>query len=436
MGVGLYLIGRRSRSVLPGKRSGEAFVKRIESWARERLLDARVTFVPSRERGAGACLYLALHPSAEDVEVWTEGDDGVIASAKTSTTGPGYHILVCELLDRLGRDLGVSWLPAAADESTGDETGYFHDRDESALRAVMLRWLGGVARLILERQMLSAMLSLPLDHIYDHDGAVATPLGPRNRAWIEAVSDEPEEGMDIFPWWERGAGPAMRLNRALCRMWTDVRWRVPFNEREDDVLRLVLDDLAAAHAEAPELAYPWREWNELLGYATRDGPLAPMIASRAVGTAPGPLVGYRRRDVRVDLTSGWSILVPGSFAEAWEDDGGTWVAWDQTRTVRVTTLSIGAKGAPAEPEAILGPSKPDDAAVQRFDYRDRWLLGRASLVPTEENGKRFWRLTGESAIPGGLGIVTVFFDDEADRDWALGTWKSLAHPAPDARAGA
>src|SRR5205814_401036 len=116
----------------------------------------------------------------------------------------------------------------------------------------------------LGEQYSEMMISMPAGHRYPHHGPLVTPLGPRDLGWVEAVADDPRRGIDLFPWWSEGIDGSFYLGRALCRMWKDVRWRVPLTEEEGDLLMSTHLDLCRAYALEPSLSYPWREWREMM----------------------------------------------------------------------------------------------------------------------------------------------------------------------------
>ena len=86
-------------------------------------------------------LMLAMHPAADPVEFSFVERGSVIVTATTSTAGPGYHIFACDLLKRLGEELGLEW-DAANDDTALDDAGYFHSGDRTAPARHMEAWLG------------------------------------------------------------------------------------------------------------------------------------------------------------------------------------------------------------------------------------------------------------------------------------------------------
>src|SRR5690606_36785072 len=85
--------------------------------------------------------------------------------------------------------------------------------------------------------------------------------------------------------------------------------------------------------------WPWREQSEMLERLGEDSLRATRVHLRASALPPGPAIGYRREPVRVTLAGGWSIRVPGAFAERWEERG-TWVGWDATRSAWLNSLEV------------------------------------------------------------------------------------------------
>ena len=417
MGIGLLIAGRTSSDAA-------ALLGALEDWFRRncpRTLEFAGRGNDASDRPA---LYARFHPCSEDVEISAAGPDRLVVSAKTSTAGPGYHRYLCELLKTAGAANGVEWLPSAEIEETGDEAGYFHTGDAEAVDDHMKDWAQGLARQILEMQRdgcENLAVSMPLGRQFEAPGAAITPLGPRGRAWFEAALEDPEEALDLFPWWSDGFDADYHLGRALTRMWMEVPWRPPVDGEERALLRNVADLLESAWRLDPARPYPWREWREIL--ANLGDPPKPEVEAGASG-AGGPLVGYRRNRVRVSLSGGWSIRIPGSLKESTEDDG-RWAAWDPGRTIWFTSFHFAPLDGrqPPTPESLLADFHPGPG--ERLPDPNDGLPRVASFGRTKENGRVLWRLEGRVALAGHMGVCDVFLEDKADRDWAVEVWRSI-----------
>jgi hypothetical protein len=432
MGVTMYLLAHTGAAAAEDlfERARRFFVESCaDTLERAQLLEA----------GDGhPLLTLKLHPCAEDAEISVASEHQIAVSAKTSSVGPGYHIYLCQLLRQLGERLELRWEPRDEAAATGDPTGYFHecllkagvDVRRDALDREMLAWIGDVAGRVLHMPAGSRVaLSMPSDHVFDADGQVLTPLGPRDPAWLGRTAADPRSARDFFPWWDEGLGPEYQLGRALCLMWSEVRWRKPIDDEEAARLRTVLRLLEEAHRMDASLDYPWREWHELYGFLDLpSNPLTEVIARRGARVVPGtPLVGYRRHPVTINLPGGWRISVPGSFTGSWDADG-TYCAGEPPRMLWVTTFTYrDDDGSLVAAEKLLTPPEDDDGVpVDLGEGAPVNQVGRAFLKQLDEGGKPHWELAGESATPGSLATCTIAFEDEGDREWAISTWRGLS----------
>ncbi len=137
----------------------------------------------------------------------------------------------------------------------------------------------------------------------------------------------------------------------------------------------------------------------------------------------GPLIGYRRRPVRVDLTDGWSIEIPGEMTEEWDEEG-LWTARDTGRAIffKSYRLSKDDGSKPATREILDGLTLPEG---RRIEHRKEGMIGRAALVVPDRRDDDGWRLAGHNVVDGGLAVCNVLFRDPDERDWAIATWRSL-----------
>ncbi|MBJ6760340.1 hypothetical protein JGU66_06165 [Myxococcaceae bacterium JPH2] len=419
----LLLAGRRGHGEVPLSASDSArdWLRQVERWfhdacAGEWMEGSRVEPGP---HGA-PMLRLRLHPAASDVRIVAASEGRVVVSAETSAVGPGYHRYLCDHLLRMGDAHGIFWADPDEGSGVGDPTGYFHSRNADAIEPGFLAWLHlTVGRLVQRRSVGESglTLSLPSDRVFEHPGALLTPMGPRDEQWMLGVLEEPSRGRDVFPWWEPTVNAHVRLGRALCRLWTDVMWRPPLLDDERQLLRDVTRTLQRAWREDPSLPYPWREWQEVLGYLGVGGTLAEEVHRRAGEVSGGPPLGYRRGTVRVGLPGGWQVRIPGAFSESRLADG-SWVARDHRRSVRVLNMEDLEEGAP-EPGAA-------ERRALDLEHQTERVTSRASLHL--EPG--LCRLTALCRAGTRRAVCVVSFDDPDEQDWALETWRSVDFPTP------
>ncbi len=439
MAVGLHLTGRYR----PGdaEQAPEEWLNLVAAWL-EGHEEEPLMLCRRGESVAGLpLLSVQVHPCAEDVELTAAAHGRLAVAASTSSLGPGYHIFLCQLLQRLGRHFHVAWDEPGPASETGDDTGYFFTRDAEAVRREMLRWLSALARVIAENALPSEaevrMVSMPMGYSFPDARGILTPLGPRPVEWFRAIVQMPEHGIDFFPWWEEGTGAAFFRGRALTRMWQDVRWRIPITDDEGELLMEVHLDLERAFHRDPTVPLPWREWLEVVTYLNdyygyvefvEGTDLQDEIRRRAAAlSAEAPRIGYRRGRVQVSLTGGWSLIIPGELAEEWESGGQTWSAWYGGRTVWFSSWSVqgGEEGERGADEILVELELPEEG--ERYELHEGAVLGRAAFLSCEEDGQTVWNLRAYSVVAGGFAMCNIYVQGRDDLPWAIEVWKSLRH---------
>lgn len=349
----------------------------IETWLTEYCAeDPECSLEPTADQ-----LLLSVHPAADPVEFSFVERGSVTVTATTSTAGPGYHLFVCDVLAQLGEQLGLTW-DAANDDTSLDDTGYFHSGDRTAPARHMEAWLATLK---------------------PEDLRAGPPLGPRETA-------APEQ----FPWLHEERDARYYLNRALSIMWQSVRWREPLTDEERTTDETALYYLQTAYDLDPSLDYPAAEWHELAGYVGAEPPAIPAPADE-----PAEPIGYLRRWTLVHIKNGWTIKIPGSFAFQWEGD--TWTAFDHDTTVEVTLFPFEKKN---EEQILTEAFRRERNEELEVGPHER----RATTEFVEED--QCHAINGLIAIPERLCVVNVYFADENERDLALAIWQSIeAHTA-------
>lgn len=379
-------------------------------------LDAEPAVTVEAHDGA---LFAQLYPFAEPARFALDGDR-VRVEASSAPAGPGYHAWLCEAL----RALPVDW------DRVNDDSGYFYGRAREPLEELFVDWLGAAAAEILERASEGVSrfaLGMPEGHRYTYDGVVATLLGPRDREWLEATRSDASAGTDVFPWWneDRDAQYFERLARAS--MWLEVRWRPPVTDDERATLDRVVTWVERAHGLDPERALPWAEQAELFTCLEEESLRATRARMKA-SKAGAPAIGYRRRPVRVELSGGWSMQIDGDLAERWEERG-TWVGWDDTRSVWFNSLTVERDGAPSPDAQATLAELPALEGDEILELEAGPLRGMASFREEEVDGETVYRLEAHAAQGHHAAIGTLVFTEASDRQWALETWGSLYRQA-------
>ncbi|MBA2541476.1 MAG: hypothetical protein H0V17_17675 [Deltaproteobacteria bacterium] len=391
MGFG---IDRRARSKRPkaglrallgrapdGKEVGERLVRLARRVFKGAVIDA----TPKR-------ITLGLHSYAAPVRLVVLADGDLELHAETSSVGPGYHT---DVLARLAPIF--------------EELEYTLEGETDDAKASFASWLAD------ELRGGATKIGMPADRSFKLDAAVQTSMGPRDRAWRDAVLADPMHGSDAFAWWSRGSGREA-LSRALLAMWLDVPWREPLDKAERTLMETVDEQLTAARAANPKLPLPFAEWSELLEWLGADDDHTRTIQG-LVGSTPVPemLIGYRRHMMEIELTGGWTIDLGGAYVGKWEDDGASWWATDGDRVVELTSLTADGE---TDSQHLLDIAPSINPIIDRIEEPTR--RGRAEAYDEGHVHVIHGLVTSAPHI-----AILTLKGRKSDEAWALSTWRSL-----------
>jgi hypothetical protein len=405
----------------------EKMIELIENWLRIKYSDMLPT---TRQEvvDSSPTLFCRLHPAAEEFELALVGQSRLVASANTTTVGPGYHVFVTSMLKDLANELHVKWeCPVEDDEEYSDETGYFFTGDEKSLNAEMTTWLAAVANTFFDGSVdyadTGVALCMPMNPQFNVEQPALTPLGPRDRDWLYRTAQDGNSGLDFFAWPTPGFNAEYFLGRALAQMWVDVRWRTPINDSESLVLEDVAGSLQRAYELNPHLQYPWAEWKQIFEFLSRSEAECEMVNSHAEGM---PTIGYRRKDVIVMLPGGWRIKIPGSFSDFEPDDENNLCALDPPRELWFTAYWFDVASSPSEFKSAKNRMKKT-----RVDYlveRDNYFAQATISNKRRENGEEYFVLNSSNLAVGKRAVCTILFSNPDQEDWAVKTWQSIQPP--------
>ena len=329
---------------------------------------------------------LELHPDASPLRIVVTDDGDLEVKGDSSAIGPGYHAHVSAVLAPILDELDFTW-----------------EADEPDPKQAITAWL---AR---ELAAGKTRIGMPAELAFKVEGAVHTSMGPRDRAWVDAVIADPATGTDAFAWWDDAPGHAERA-AALIAMWLRVPWREPLDREERDLMKSVDGALRAARKADPALALPYAEWAELLGHLGADEDRIAPIRAKAHGASA--TIGYRRHVLELEVNS-WTLELPGGFVGSFEDE--RYIATDGDRLVELSTLTAGGEH---DAQALLDIAPAKHEVIERVN--DDGRRGRAEAYVDED----VHIVHGLMAVAPEVAILTCKSTSD-DRGWALAAWQSL-----------
>ena len=394
-----------------GGRTAKAVADAIRDWFQREyrpLLVASRTAVDGR--GAAAAR-IHLHPVDPGVRFHVSAQGLVTVRADVLPVGPGFHVFLVGALQALGEAQDIAWvrLPRVGPR---DASEHAQERLMNVARDGLDGLAGGAEG--------PGSLMLPLHERFSHDSLVATPLGPRDMAWLARAAIGGHVLRDVFPWPEPGFGPRYTRGRALSLMWMHVRWRAPRDGDERRLLEVVDGLMLDAWQGEPNQALPWAEWAEIRSLLGIEDEQSPEITRRLADEAPRDPVGYRRHPVSTRLPAGWWVTVPGELATRWEDRV-TWRADGETGSVRLSVLSGMERSAQPLPVRAMN--------ANQLVHREGGMHG-AAVFESAPGGA--WSLRGRMRSDGGEVRIDIELAPGVQRVTAADIFRSLAWLDPDA----
>ncbi|HET7030535.1 MAG TPA: hypothetical protein VFI34_08490, partial [Candidatus Limnocylindrales bacterium] len=288
MSITIRAVGRAAKRG-PRRRvpTATALTDEILAWLPAASGDPAEVLAP--RKAADGTIEVDLHPAGRPLRIEVRDPGIIVATALTVPVGPGYHTYVASLLHRLGDELEIEWATteplAETGEVSADPTGAFASGNRADAERGHLGWLRAAIVAVRDARRGGSgglHLATPPGVRFTVHGAVATVLGPRDDAWIERALADPRVAADAWPWVADAMDARYLLARALTAMWLDVRWRPPIGPAEAATDDEVLATLRRAYPLEPGLAWPWREWRELLAVRGHPDPATLGLIDRAM----------------------------------------------------------------------------------------------------------------------------------------------------------
>jgi hypothetical protein len=419
----------------------------VDEWLPEATGGAMHGHVAGARTQDGA-IEIVLHPAARPIRIEASDDGRLVVTAMTVPVGPGYHTYVASLLDRLGGELGITWaklatpppgvagrvtaVPGPSDSAASiDPTGAFGSGDRHDAERGHLGWLRSALTAVRDARRQGATglhLATSPGVRFAFEGAVATVLGPRDDAWLERALGDPRVAADVWPWVADAMDARYLLGRALSSLWLEVRWRPPVGGEEVQLVDDILGTLRRAYPLEPGLAWPWREWRELLQLRGLPDPATRALLDRAAGPLVGgpetdgtSLIGYRRHPVTI-VHEGWALDVPGSFTG--QRTSEEWSGGEAGRNITLAGTETAEGGHPMSADRFL-QQVASHLGRDAIEHDDGVVRGRARLASDTSSGVEVATVEGFSAVRGRGAAIRIEIDDPQDWKWALDTWRGL-----------
>src|SRR5688572_13489495 len=265
MGLGIYIKGEVSKSFL-SFRNTSFKLSTIQDYIRDNSTGLFKDFLSFSDNEN--ILYATIHPCEEPMH-FELSDNIIFCLAKTNSVGPGYHAYLVELVEKLGKNVGIKWNwdLQEGEEFYEDETGYYKLRNYKQLQLEMLRWLNALCRnYVKDAEGEQIMVSLPLGFPrMKLDYFAVSPVRIWERDWFNNVAGlEPENlywaGKEFFIWWSKEHDADFYKQTGIALLNVECPWHSPIDEKEKKLLSIINQCFDRARKIDPFIKLPEDDW--------------------------------------------------------------------------------------------------------------------------------------------------------------------------------
>lgn len=366
-------------------------------------------------------LNVTLHPCEEPV-YFELSNDIIVCSAKTNSVGPGYHAYLIEMIEKLGKELGIkwSWDLVEGEEYYEDETNYYKQRNFDQLQVEMLRWLRALCRSYDDEGGRQVMVSLPMGFPrMKRDFFAVSAIQIWDKEWFEKVAYlEPDDlkwaGKEFFIWWNQEPDALFYKQTGIALLNVDCPWHFPVDDKEKKSLSIIDQCFESARQLDPFIELPEEDWITIKNFLTE-----------TETDIPETEYGYRKHLMTFDLPDNWLIDLPGTMYR--DTDENTLVFYDHIRTVRSLAYNIKKEKTDAEyAETFFDNNKNVGAGTETL-YSGTDLAGKAIVYYTidKEADSEYWILQGVKVKDNRFLLSTICYPTAEHKEWAVQTWNSI-----------
>ena len=359
---------------------------------------------------------IKLVPFEEEIcGVWE--DDRVRMFSKTNSAGPGYHAYLIDVMDGLG----------VTPISVEDETGYYKNRDFTALQNEMAKWLKGISEAILKlranKNCTDFAISLPNDWRPENTGHFACcPLGYFEKNFFKRAQNREDAASKFFIWWNQQQDAMFLNNCAKYLIWCENNWLQPQTDTEHEIISATLECLEKAYTLDPDLEYPAAEWIEL-ARLLEDKSLEKKLLARFGITGSGKL-GYKQGSVNSSF-NGWRFTHSGKMHFR-HKQGERPLWWSDDRAISIeTSLARLKEDTTNKNETLLRSIIKNETDCESFSLHNSKIAAYIQHSQLEDNGEYLYHTRLIAALENEFMIMSLLYAHEDSRKWAMDVCASV-----------
>ena len=216
-------------------------------------------------------------------------------------------------------------------------------------------------------------------------------------------------------WFDEGKSALYYKQMALYFIWNHYKWRKAISKDEGKVSMQIIRNLEMARMANTELPLPTQVWQQICAFSG-----APYLNMNEYADMDDSKIGYLKKPVHFIFPMDYGLKLPGTFERSIDQKDGSTVLADLGKTVKIRVVPEMAPGRIMDPRKML----------ETIDYQEEYdgSIYVAQFLKEMTPHGPLNILHGYIQSFASYAEVTIIYQDEADKEWALSTMKQVVVP--------
>lgn len=336
-------------------------------------------------------------------------------SSQTSLAGPGFHKCAVEIIEDLGKRMNLQF-------DINDPTDYCNTRAFMQLQKEHTNDLQNLlASLVKEREEkhsdASEYIAWNQPWYPTEQYEFVTNYGSFSLKQMKDIvtGDNFEEfAKSQFIWFDEGKSALYYKQMALYYLWNEYKWRKPISKEEARVAMLIVKNLEMARMANNEIELPSQVWQQICAYSGM-----PYLNMNEYADLDDSQIGYLKHPVHFLFPMDYGLKLEGTYDRSLGKDGSIILA-DLGRTVKVKVV----------PEMTPGNIMDPRRMLETIDYQEEYdgSIYIAQFLKENSQHGPLNILHGYIQSFASYAEVTIIYQEDADKEWALSVMKQMVIP--------
>lgn len=335
-------------------------------------------------------------------------------SSQTSLAGPGFHKCVIDIINELGKKMNIHF-------DISDPTDYSETKAFAQLQKEHVKDLLDLfANLVHEREEnpsdASEYIGWDQPWYPTEQYEFVTSFGSFSLVQIKNIlnNDFEEFAKSQFVWFDEGKTASFYKQIALYHLWNSYKWRKAISKEEANISMQIVRSLEMARMADNFIELPSQVWQHICAYSG-----TPYLNMNEYADMDDTQIGYLKHPVHFLFPMDYGLKLAGTFERSIDQDGAVVLA-DLGHTVKVKVV----------PEMVPGQIMDPRKMMETIDYQDEidGSIYIAQFLKEMTQHGPLNILHGYIQSYASYAEVTILYQDDNEKDWALSIMKEIVIP--------